>query len=66
MGAGEIKDALAEHAINVSVSPPNSTRLDAEERELGEMVRASVHYYNTEDEVERFCATLTDIVARRG
>jgi cysteine desulfurase / selenocysteine lyase len=66
MGAGEIKGVLAEHAINVSVSPPNSTRLDAEARELGEMVRASVHYYNTEDEVERFCATLTDIVARRG
>jgi cysteine desulfurase/selenocysteine lyase len=66
MGAGENMGALAEHAINVSVSPPNSTRLDAEARELGEMVRASVHYYNTEDEVERFCATLTNIVARRG
>lgn len=63
LGAGEIKGALAEHAINVSVSPPNSTRLDAEARNLGEMVRASVHYFNTEEEVDHFCAMLTDIVA---
>ena len=63
--AGEIQGSLAEHAINVSVVPPNSTRLDTEARDLGELVRASVHYFNTEEEVDRFCRTLEQITARR-
>jgi selenocysteine lyase/cysteine desulfurase len=33
-----------------------STRIDMEDRGLSELVRASVHYYNSEDEVDRFCA----------
>ncbi len=65
MEAGEIKAALAAHAINVSVSPPGSTRLDTEARNLGEMVRASVHYYNTEEEVDRFCETLARVTRAR-
>ncbi|CAN5262481.1 aminotransferase class V-fold PLP-dependent enzyme [soil metagenome] len=60
--AGEIKDALAARAINVSVAPPASTLLDSEARNLGEMVRASVHYFNTDQEIERFCATLDEVV----
>lgn len=58
-----IKHALGERGINVSVSPPNSTRLDAEARDLGDLVRASVHYFNTEEEVDRFCAELRGIIA---
>ncbi|HEX5165145.1 MAG TPA: aminotransferase class V-fold PLP-dependent enzyme [Thermomicrobiales bacterium] len=54
----EVKDALSEQAINVTVSRTPSTRLDMEERELREVVRASVHYYNSEDEVSRFCAAI--------
>lgn len=53
-----IRRALAEHRINVTVSSLPSTRLDMEARGLPSVVRASVHYYNTEEEVERFCATL--------
>ncbi len=60
--AGEIKDVLAARAINVSVAPPASTLLDSEARNLGEMVRASVHYFNTDQEIERFCATLDEVV----
>jgi selenocysteine lyase/cysteine desulfurase len=44
--------------INVSVSSVESTRLDMDERGLGEIVRASVHYYNSEEEIERFCEVL--------
>ena len=40
--------------INVSVSQPGWARFDGAEPR----VRASVHYYNTEDEIERFCDAL--------
>jgi selenocysteine lyase/cysteine desulfurase len=53
-----IQQALAERCINVTVSTLTSTRLDMEARGLASVVRASVHYYNSEEEVERFCTTL--------
>ncbi len=53
-----IRRGLAEHGINVSVSTAFGTRLDMEVRGLTGLVRASVHYYNTEEEVERCCAAL--------
>ena len=58
-----IRDALAEHAINVTASGPASTRLDMEDRGIQGMVRASVHYYNSEDEVSRFCEILEGLSA---
>jgi cysteine desulfurase / selenocysteine lyase len=57
----DIKKALAAESINVSASALPSTRLDMEARGLGRVVRASVHYYNSEDEVERFSDTLRRI-----
>ncbi|MBA2681871.1 MAG: aminotransferase class V-fold PLP-dependent enzyme, partial [Ktedonobacteraceae bacterium] len=57
--AEQIRQGFAQHSINVSVSGRSSTRLDMEARGLEEVVRASVHYYNTEEEIERFCAALT-------
>ncbi len=53
-----IKSALAERRINVTVTGVLGARIDMEDRGLTTMVRASVHYYNTEDEIERFCAAL--------
>ncbi len=50
----DLKAALLQRRINVSVSLVEYARLDMEPRGLERMVRASVHYYNTEDEVERF------------
>jgi cysteine desulfurase/selenocysteine lyase len=44
---------------SVSVSRISSTRLDMEARDLPDLVRASVHYYNTDEEIERFCTLLT-------
>jgi len=55
-----IQKALAADKINIAVSPRNFTRLDMDARDLDALARASVHYYNTEDEVSRFC----DAVAR--
>jgi selenocysteine lyase/cysteine desulfurase len=52
--AAEIQQALAALAINVSTTSVLGTRLDMEQRGLDRLVRASVHYYNSEDEVARF------------
>ena len=57
----EIKRKLAEHKINVSIAERNSTLLDMEARGLTAMVRASIHYYNTEEEIEYFCQQLAKL-----
>lgn len=57
----EIQSALAAQRINIAVSPRNFTRLDMDARDLDALARASVHYYNAEDEVERFCAAVAGI-----
>ena len=44
--------------INTTVSLAKHARLDMGSRELDKVVRASVHYYNTEEEIERFCEVL--------
>ena len=59
----DIRRRLAEQKMNVSVSPAEYTRLDMEERGLESVVRASVHYYNSEDEVERFCQAVERIAS---
>jgi cysteine desulfurase / selenocysteine lyase len=53
-----IRDELLTHHINVSVSPKEYTLLDFEARGLPSLVRASVHYFNTEGEIARFCEVL--------
>ncbi|MFP4227753.1 MAG: aminotransferase class V-fold PLP-dependent enzyme, partial [Salinivenus sp.] len=63
MDAEALQSALRDRNINVSVSPPASTRLDADGRDLPDLVRASVHYYNTEAEIERFTQALRDVLA---
>jgi selenocysteine lyase/cysteine desulfurase len=49
-----VKERLAQQRINVTTSSRSSTLLDMDARGLAMLVRASVHYYNTEDEVDRF------------
>lgn len=55
----EIKALLSDHGINVSITKAASTLLDMDARGLTEMVRASVHYYNTEDEIDRLVEALS-------
>jgi cysteine desulfurase/selenocysteine lyase len=57
-GARDVSRLLSTGGINTSVSAPSSTLLDMEDRTLDALVRASVHYYNTEEEISRFCETL--------
>ena len=58
----DVRQALWARKINVWVSEPSSTRLDTEARGLSGLLRASVHYYNSEEEVERFCEALAAII----
>jgi cysteine desulfurase / selenocysteine lyase len=53
VGAAQLKETLARERINVTVSEPSSTLLDSRQRALPDLVRASVHYYNTEAELDR-------------
>ena len=58
----ELRRALAEQPdkrINVSIAVRNHTLLDMQARNLQTMVRASLHYYNTDEEIEQFCTALS-------
>ncbi len=56
-----LRDKLRERQINVSVTSRSSTRLDMEARGLDAMVRSSVHYYNTEEEVESLISAVKEL-----
>ena len=54
MTATEVKASLSADRINTSISVASTSRYDLGNRGLDEVVRASVHYYNTLEEVSRF------------
>ena len=60
--------SLRAQGINISVSTIDFARYDFEARGLDAVARASVHYYNTEDELSRFVEAVrryTDDANRR-
>jgi cysteine desulfurase / selenocysteine lyase len=50
--AQQVKQSLAAASVNTSVARVSSARFDLEHRRLAELVRASVHYYNTDAELD--------------
>ncbi|MFT7685892.1 MAG: cysteine desulfurase/selenocysteine lyase [Candidatus Azotimanducaceae bacterium] len=56
--AKDTVDYLRDNKINVSLSSLSSARLDFGKRQLSSLVRASVHYFNTENEIDRFVELL--------
>lgn len=56
--APQVQHQLSQHGVNVSVSLVDYARLDLPGRGLPDLVRASVHYYNTDDEVDQLIAAL--------
>jgi cysteine desulfurase / selenocysteine lyase len=56
--AEEVQHRLAGSGVNTSVYYASSARLDLPRRGLPDLVRASVHYYNTEDELDRLVCAL--------
>lgn len=61
ISAEEVKQYLRKREVNVSVSTRSSTLIDMERRNLQECVRASVHYYNTEEEIDKLVDLLNHI-----
>jgi selenocysteine lyase/cysteine desulfurase len=63
LGPTELRNCLAGERINVTTSSVFSARHDMVSRGLDLLVRASVHYYNTEEEIARFCAAVRRLAA---
>lgn len=57
--AVEMKSILAKRRINVSVTSAESAQFDLPKRGISEMVRASAHYFNTDDEIDQLIAALS-------
>jgi cysteine desulfurase/selenocysteine lyase len=60
VSADDVKRRLAAERVNVSVMEAASAQLDFGERGIDEAVRASVHYYNSDEEID----LLVDAVKR--
>ncbi len=58
--AEEIVQRLNKKRINVSVSRVGYS-IDMHERNLADLVRASIHYYNDENEIDTFCTAIESI-----
>jgi selenocysteine lyase/cysteine desulfurase len=58
VSAAEVRTKLAEKNINVNIGFAKSTLYYMNRKGLDGIVRASVHYYNTEEEIEKVCGEL--------
>jgi selenocysteine lyase/cysteine desulfurase len=58
LDAEEVKRRVAEGGINISASKASSTLLDAMARGLPTLARASPHYYNSEEEIDRLVSAV--------
>ena len=56
LDATRVQATLRAAAINTSVSAVEYARFDLPHRDVPALVRASVHYYNTDEEIDRLVA----------
>ena len=64
--SAEVAAALRSERVNVSVSPRSYSLVDFARRGLDDMVRASVHYYNDDEELDRLVAVTRRLRSRGG
>jgi cysteine desulfurase/selenocysteine lyase len=62
--ARAVRAILRERKIHVSLCRASHSRLDVSPHAAYDLVRASVHYFNTEAEIAALCSTLVDDVIR--
>ncbi len=55
----ELARRLRAARVNISVADQSSARLDLVQRGIKNLARASVHYFNTKAEIDRFCALVS-------
>ncbi|HEY8895446.1 MAG TPA: aminotransferase class V-fold PLP-dependent enzyme, partial [Niastella sp.] len=63
VSAADIRSKLAAKNINVHIGFARSTLYYMNRKGLDGIVRASVHYYNTEEEIEQVCRELHAIIS---
>lgn len=63
--AGTVRERLADERVSVWVSDATQARFDLDDRGLSNLVRASVHYVNTTEELDR-TTTLLERIASGG
>lgn len=56
----ELASRLRSDGVNISVTMQESAQLDFAQRGLTELARSSVHYFNTDDEISRFCELVSN------
>jgi selenocysteine lyase/cysteine desulfurase len=61
--AAEVSGWLRAARVNTSVSELEHAQLEASGRTVDDRVRASVHYYNTDDDLGLLCDLLRDLVS---
>jgi cysteine desulfurase / selenocysteine lyase len=61
VGAAAVRDQLSVAGINVNVTKATSAQFDLPARGLSELVRASVHYYNTDEELDQLCRAVRSL-----
>jgi cysteine desulfurase / selenocysteine lyase len=54
----DLAQRLRQKQVNISVTDTASARLDLGRRNIRELARASVHYFNTESEIDYLCSLL--------
>lgn len=63
--ATQVRDALRDKDITVTVSSPPGSPLDAHRRALGDVVRASAHYFVTPEQIDRFLEAVEQLRIER-
>jgi selenocysteine lyase/cysteine desulfurase len=57
----KVKELLREQKINVYTVGAQNALLDMQDWDVDEIVRASVHYFNTEEEIEAMVRALMEV-----
>lgn len=60
-----VRDTLAGSDITVTVSTPGAARIDMEIRGIDSLLRASPHYFVSDQQIDRFCAAVAGLAGAR-